>query len=86
MNTFATKPRWVPDLDPDFQPAVLWNRDYLASVNHGVPLVLALEGAGGRISRYETIVRKLVDGETLRYAERLVKFLLWSRGGWRLVV
>ena len=86
MNTFATKPRWVPELDPDFQPAVLWNRAYRASVQDGVPLVLALEGGQGRFSRYETVVRAVVDGESLRYAERLVKFLLWARGGWRLVV
>jgi len=86
MNTFATKPRWVPELDPAFEPAVLWNRAYRATLRDGVPLVLALEGEKGRISRYETVVRAVVDEETLRYAERLVKFLLWSRGGWRLVV
>ena len=82
----ATKPRRVPELDLDFSPAVLWNRAYRASVQDGVPLVLALEGEQGRISRYETVVRAVVDEETLRYAERLVKFLLWSRGGWRLIV
>ena len=86
MNTFATKPRSVPELDPDFQPAVLWNRAYLASVKDGVPLLLALEGELGRVSRYGTVVRPGGDAETLRYVERLVKFLLWSRGGWRLVV
>jgi hypothetical protein len=32
------------------------------------------------------MVRSVTDDETLRYVERLVKFLLWSRGGWRLVV
>ncbi len=86
MNTIVTSPRWVPALDPGFQPAVLWNRAYRASVQDGVPLVLALEGEQGRISRYDTVVRAVVDEATLRYAERLVKFLLWSRGGWRLVV
>ena len=86
MNTFATQPKWVPELDPAFQPAVLWNRAYRASVQDGVPLVLALEGEQGRISRFETVVRPGEDQETLRYAERLVKFLLWARGGWRLVV
>ena len=86
MNTIVTKPRWVPELDPGFQPAVLWNRAYRASVQDGVPLILALEGEQGRISRYETVVRAETDAATLRYAERLVKFLLWSRGGWRLMV
>lgn len=86
MDTFVIKPRWIPELDPDFLPAVLWNRAYRASVQDGVPLVLALEGEAGRISRFETVVRPELDADTLRYAERLVKFLLWSRGGWRLVV
>ena len=86
MNTFTINPRRRAELDPDFQPAVLWNRAYRASVQDGVPLVLALEGEQGRISRYDTVVRAVVDDETLRYAERLVKFLLWARGGWRLVI
>ncbi len=86
MNTFVIKSRWVPELDPNFQPAVLWNRAYQSSVQDGVPLVLALEGEQGRVSRFETKVREGGDAETLRYAERLVKFLLWARGGWRLVV
>ncbi|MDB6071910.1 MAG: hypothetical protein JWL81_3081 [Verrucomicrobiales bacterium] len=86
MNTILPKARWAPELDSGFQPAVLWNRAYRASVQDGVPLVLALEGEQGRMSRFETVVRPVVDSETLRYAERLVKFLLWSRGGWRLVV
>ena len=86
MNTFVLKPRWVPELDPDFQPAVLWNRAYLDAVGDGVPLILALEGEQGRVSLYETVVRPVIDAGTLRYVERLVKFLLWSRGGWRLMV
>ncbi len=68
-------------LDPDFQPAVLLNR---AQQKAGtVPLVVALERESGLISRYETLVNP-DDPEALRYAERLVKFFLWSRGGWKL--
>ena len=36
-------PPFRPVLDPDFQPASLWNRAYRAVVSHsggGVPLVL----------------------------------------------
>lgn len=86
MNTIKVTPRYIPDLDPDFQPAVLWNRAYRTSVVDGVPLALALEGENGRITRFETMVRPVVDAETLRYVERLIKFLLWARGGWRLVI
>lgn len=85
-------PRFVPPLDPDFRPAALASRAYRNDVRAsgcGVPLVIALERDGGAVSRYDTIV--FPDGhprsaETLDYAERLVKFLLWARGGWKIVL
>ncbi|MGC1461888.1 MAG: hypothetical protein WA802_06775 [Terracidiphilus sp.] len=49
-----------------------------------MPLVLGLEREGGLISRFETVVRPRADAQTLRYVERIVKFLLWARGGWKL--
>ncbi len=86
MITITLNPLRVPELDPGFVPAVLWNRAYRETVQDGVPLVLGLEGENGRFSRFETVVRPITDPETLRYVERLVKFLLWARGGWRLIV
>ncbi len=76
MNT-VTAP-----LDPGFQPPAILNRCYLATATE--PLVIALEGERGRVTRYETKVRPSADDDTLRYVERTVKFLLWARGGWRL--
>ena len=76
-------------LDPGFQPAVLANRRYVAAAKASgavVPLVLGLERENGLISRYETVVRAAADAETLQYVERLVKFLLWAWGGWKLHV
>jgi predicted NBD/HSP70 family sugar kinase len=74
-------------LDPAFEPAVLANRRYVESVRAdgiSVPLVIGLEREGGLVSRYETVVSRSGDAETLRYVERIVKFLLWARGGWKL--
>ena len=74
-------------LDPGFQPAVLFNRDYVRSVRasgKAVPLVLGLERECGLVSRFETVVSPAADAATLLYVERLVKFLLWGRGGWKL--
>ena len=76
-------------LDPEFQPAVVFNRNYIKTVKasgKGVPLVLGLERESGLVSRYETVVFSEPDAATLRYVERIVKFLLWARGGWRLWV
>jgi len=77
-----------PSLDPGFQPAVLCNRNYVAAVNasgEGVPLVLGLERECQLVSRFETVIRPKAEAETLRYVERVAKFLLWSRGGWKLL-
>ena len=84
------KPRLVPPLDADFRPAVLANHAFIEEVENtggGVPLIIGLERADGSISRYETRVFPEGHeraGANLFYAERLVKDLLWQRGGWRL--
>ena len=84
------KPRFVPPLDQEFRPAVLANRAFqqeVAESGSGVPLIIALERAEGNITRFETMVfpddHPQADAN-LRYVERLVKFLLWQRGGWKL--
>lgn len=89
---YLVEPRFVPPLDAGFRPAVLANRAFLKEVDDsgvGTPLVLALERADGSVSRFET--RAFPEGHpraqaNLPYAERLLKFLLWQRGGWRVYV
>jgi predicted NBD/HSP70 family sugar kinase len=83
------QPRFIPELDPGFVPASLWNRAFrqLARQRGAVPCVLALERSDGSISRFETVV--LPDGApefelNYRYVERILKFLLWQRGGWKV--
>ena len=74
-------------LDPAFQPAVVFNRNYLKKIRAtgtAVPLVIGLEREGGLLSRRETLVSAEADAETLLYVERLVKFLLWAYGGWKI--
>lgn len=83
-------PAFVAPLDPGFLPASLFARRYreLASVS-GVPLRLALERGDGSISTFCTSVVPPSAGHlpaTLLYIERIVKFLLWQRGGWKVYV
>jgi predicted NBD/HSP70 family sugar kinase len=76
-------------LDPGFLPAVMFNRHYenaARASGQAVPLVLGLERECGLVSRFETVVNPTADAETLLYVERIIKFLLWARGGWRLHV
>jgi predicted NBD/HSP70 family sugar kinase len=75
-----------PPLDPGFRPAALFNRDYVNAAkksSKAVPLVIGLEREGGLLSRYEMIVEP-GNPDTELYAERVVKFLLWARGGWKI--
>lgn len=81
--------RYPAPLDPGFTPCVLWNREVIAEAHasgKAVPLVIAVEGENGRISRYETVISREPDATALRFAERTVKMLLWSIGGWRVII
>jgi predicted NBD/HSP70 family sugar kinase len=87
--TAGLKLKFVPPLDPGFQPAVLFNRRYVAATKASgnfEPLVIGLERESGLVSRFETVVRPEADATTLRYVERTVKFMLWARGGWKLFI
>jgi predicted NBD/HSP70 family sugar kinase len=78
-------PRFLPPLEPEFRPAVLANQAFQKDVAAvGVPLVIGLARDRGQVSRYETRVFPQDHPQAtvnLRYVERLVKFLLWQRGG-----
>ena len=79
-------------LDPGFRPAVLANRGFIAAVDESgerVDVRIALERGDGSVSTYETIAFAPDSpraGANLTYAERLVKFLLWQRGGYKVIV
>lgn len=85
-------PRYTPPLDPGFRPAVLANRafhDLVEQSGGGERLVIGLERAGGEVTRFETSVLPASHPQAasnLDYVERLVKFLVWQRGGWKVLV
>jgi hypothetical protein len=88
----AVTPQFRAPLDPGFLPAVLWNRAYQARVTGdrtARPFGLVLVRADGSISRYDTRVLGMAPGAealNFRYAERLLKFLLWQKGGCRVLI
>lgn len=83
-------PTIQPPLDKHFRPAALANRRYQSQLeNIGTPLIISLEREEKKISRYETRVfpeDHPKAKENLHYIERLVKFLLWQRGGYRVYI
>lgn len=89
MSLKLFKPQRAPPLDDGFRPAVLANRAFAARAAQagGEPLVIGLERENGELSRFETLVLPEDHpeaGSNLAYVERLVKFLLWQRGGHKL--
>jgi predicted NBD/HSP70 family sugar kinase len=86
------KPAVVPPLHPRFRPAAVANRAFLDSVREsgrGVPLIIALERHEGFVSVFKTeCFDEGAPSASLNppFAERLVKMLLWQRGGWRVIV
>lgn len=92
LTGLPSKPQFVPVLDEDFRPAALENRAFLDAVHNSgrsAPLVIALERGNGLISTYKTQV--FCEGSEMEeanffYVERLIKTLLWSRGGWKIII
>jgi len=86
------KPAFRPVLDPDFVPATLWNRAYRHKANADPAartVGLALTRTDGTTFRWSGKILSPGgnnDPLTLRYLERHVKFLLWQKGGSRLLV
>jgi predicted NBD/HSP70 family sugar kinase len=77
-----------PPCDPGFRPIIFSWRDYLdrARASGDALLRIAVEREDGLVSDFATRVpEKDADpAATYLIVERLVKFLLWSRGGWRV--
>ena len=83
-------PRVLPALDSQFRPAVLANRAFREQARQSgkpLPVKLALEQADGSVYRFDTEVfpdHAPPAAGNFTFLERILKFLLWSRGGWRI--
>ena len=92
VANIKSEPKIISDLDKNFRPASLENRRFLKSVDdsgEGIPLMIGLERNDGLISIYHTRVfsdKSKNFNLNYTYIERLVKTLLWIRGGWRVII
>ncbi len=83
-------PKVTPVLHPDFRPAVLADRSFHAAVQatgSARRVRLALEQADGSVFHHLTAIFPDDHAEAagnFTCLERLVKFLLWAWGGWRI--
>jgi predicted NBD/HSP70 family sugar kinase len=91
MGEITTTARVAAPLDPTFQPLAVEVRRFRADVAAagGVPLAVAVERGAGDLSRCDTAIFPSGHPQAARnypYVERLVKTLLWARGGWRVYI
>ncbi len=86
------EPKILPVLDPGFRPAALAVRALegaARSSGKGLEVGVAVEQADGSTFGFRRTFLPAdhpAAGANAYFLERLVKFLLWSRGGWRVHV
>lgn len=73
-------------LDPNFAPMEQFLRQVSASGSTDRSLRFALERENGLVSRFDFSLGDIDAARELVCADRLLKFLLWSRGGWKVTV
>ena len=78
--------RNLPELDRDFFPLYKFNHAFLASAKK--PLGVAVERSGGEMAAVHTFIHGTADmlDADRYYIRRLVKTLLWMKGGWRVYI
>jgi len=75
-----------PVLDPEFIPMGLYNKAFLKGA--AVPVGIAVERADGQMSSHNTFIHGTVEMQCADryYIRRLVKTVLWMKGGFRIWV
>ena len=88
MNRFGipVELKYVPSLDPDFMPLLRFNRAFLADAKK--PVSIAVERDRGQIAAYHTFIHGTEEAREADcyYMDRLVKTILWMKGGFKVYV
>lgn len=76
----------VPELDKTFAPLSAFNKEFLKTAKK--PVSVAVERSNGLISVYDTFIHgteEMAKADNY-YIDRLVKFLLWAKGGFKVYI
>ncbi len=76
----------IPELDPFFVPVEAFKKAFLKTANK--PFVIAVERNDGLVSRYDTKIHgtpEMFEADCY-YAERIIKFMLWAKGGYKAYI
>ena len=76
----------IPVLDPEFTPILRFNQAFLATA--AKPVSIAVERADGQMSTHHTFIHgtEEMKAADCYYIERLVKTILWWKGGYKVYV
>ena len=76
----------IPVLDPEFIPLARFNREFLSTARK--PVSIAVERADGQMATCHTFIHGTEEMQRADryYINRLVKTLLWMKGGYRIYV
>jgi len=88
MNRFgiSVELKNIPSLDPEFMPLFRFNQEFLKTADQ--PISIAVERADGQMASYHTRIHgtdEMYEADCY-YIERLVKTILWMKGGFRVYV
>jgi len=88
MNRFgiSVELTHIPPLDPDFIPLLRFNRAFLADAKK--PVGIAVERADGQMAACRTFIHgtpEMAEADHY-YINRLVKTILWMKGGFKIYV
>ena len=88
MNRFGinVELKHTPALDPEFIPLMRFNRAFLATAKK--PVGIAVERADGQMASCRTFIHgtpEMAEADHY-YIERLVKTILWMKGGFKVYV
>lgn len=87
----SVKPKLLPELHQEFIPAILAKLEYekkVESLKNAVPVKICIERSKNSRSTFETKVfpeGHEYESENYWYIERLVKTIIWTRGGYRII-
>ncbi len=93
MNVKLTiEPKIKPILDPGYTPAILWTRAYAKLCDtdpKSTELAIALSRQDGTVFVHKTKILPHTDDNIAlnnKHIERLLKFLLWQKGGSKVTI
>ena len=91
MSFKVVKTKFVPEIDADFKPLSLIFKDFEDEVNSNCDkeeLIISLLRGDNTVTKYSLSIfaSKTHDDENFSIAERVIKTLLWAKGGYKLYV